>query len=83
MPDQSSSPTPQELHIRLTELENSVKALTDTLQRTSLSPQICQVCQPCYICYHCYICRPICVECRPICYECGGCGPCLQEGRMR
>lgn len=87
MADQSSSsPTPQELHIRLTELENAVKTLTETVQRSSAlpSPIICYPCYPCHPCYPCGPCRPICYECRPICYECGGCGPCLpQQGSMR
>ena len=77
MPDQSNQPTPQELHIRLTELENAVKSIQQSLQQPATTPIVCQICQPicyvCQICYHCY-------QCRPICYECGGCGPCLQSG---
>ena len=73
---------PKDLEVRLTELENAVKALTQSLQPTAgtpaLSPQICTtcvVCHQCFTCFHCFTCRPICTICRPICAECNGCVP--------
>ena len=81
MPDQPT-PSPQELHIRLTELENAVKSIQQSLQQPATSPIVCQICQTiCYVCHVCYNCYQ-CLPCRPICYECGGCGPCA-ESRLR
>ena len=51
---------PKDLEVRLTELENAVKALTDAIQPDTSAlrgPNICAVC------YHCFICRPICYTC--------------------
>ena len=79
---------PKDMEVRLTELENAVTALTQSLQGTLTAagtqataqiPTICSSCTVCSVCYHCYICnicttcRPICNICRPICAECNGC----------
>ncbi|HEV7213533.1 MAG TPA: hypothetical protein VGP33_00300 [Chloroflexota bacterium] len=83
MADQQSSqeqPSLQDLHIRLTELENTVKSLAAGPQQVPGIPTVCAPCQSCYVCYQCYHCYH-CYQCRPICYECGGCGPCLPQVR--
>lgn len=76
---------PKDLEVRLTELENAVQSLVQSLQPaaagTQASSLICVVCQQCYqcfhciSCFHCYTCRPICLPCRPVCAECNGCLP--------
>jgi hypothetical protein len=66
----AESNVPKDLEVRLTELENAVKALTDASKAANLpvlgggltSPTIC------YYCSGCYACRS--------CYACGACGPC-------
>ena len=76
---------PKDLEVRLTELENAVKSLTQSFQpaagtqaQTSFICTVCQQCVSCIhclSCIHCFTCRPICITCRPICAECNGCLP--------
>jgi hypothetical protein len=73
---------PKDLEVRLTELENAVKALTDASKvgANIQAPIICSGCGlTCVICHPCgpvcQPCRPVCQPCRPICTECT-CGPC-------
>jgi len=73
---------PKDLEVRLTELENAVQSLVQSLQPAAAGTQapslicvVCQQCYQCFNCFHCYACRPICFPCRPICAECNGCLP--------
>ena len=68
---------PKDLEVRLTELENAVKALTDAIQPTT-SAQIPAICYHCINCIQCFTCVHCigcvhCITCRPICAECNGC----------
>ncbi len=79
----------RDLEVRLTELENSVKSLTDRIDKVAI-PQVCVECScgpcaecwGCRTCYGCAVCR-VCRVCRvcQVCYECGGGGPCLEQSR--
>jgi hypothetical protein len=77
----------KELEVRITELQDVVKSLTETVNRIEKNYPICYECGgcgPCFECGGCSVCRPICrpscypcIPCRPVCYECGpGGGPC-------
>lgn len=62
---------PKDIEVRVTELENAVRALTGGGNLgPALTPTVCVVCYPCYHCYTCYVCYP--------CYTCSVCGPCIQ-----
>ena len=75
---------PQDLHIRITELHNAVKTLTDSvakmeatrIQCFECSCGPCNECSVCHVCHVCRICR-ICKICQ--CFECS-CGPCQAGG---
>ena len=50
---------PKDLEVRLTELENAVKALSDAVQPGTSAlrgPNICTVCHHCAICHACFQC---------------------------
>ena len=82
---------PRDLQVQITELHNSVKALTEAVGRIEKATTAggcfeCGGCGPCFECGGCSICRVcivcrvclacICRVCRPPCAECSGCGPC-------
>ena len=71
------------LDVRVEELENLVKQLTQAPPRISTCFECscgpcleCTTCRVCHICHVCHVCS-ICHICRVCsCFECGGCGPC-------
>ena len=73
------------LDIRITELENSVRRLTEHVEQiiglgtaaapgTGAAAPVCSVCSLCTICIVCRVCR-VCRICN-VCAECS-CGPCI------